>query len=503
MGASSCVHRPPEIAIVGASAGLPSPSGARLSGDDYQHAYTWLHALQLLRPEKGVTRVEFEVRDAGNVDDLVLYRRGQPTLFHQIKFVVDQRKPLAADWFTTAPRGRSASPLQRFHSSLEQLRGDQAPPEMALVTNRQITVNDPILRHIGGRDDKLTPRLAREGTGTPSGIARRAWADHLEITEKRLLEMLDHVAIKAGRDSLEDLRGHCCDAMVAAGLRGLPEDVAIGVGALRDLIGQGCRSLDADAFRDLVTRCGLHAADRGATFVVQGIARSHFAEHAAAGVDWVDLFKGDTPQQRRQLTDPSEWNERLKPELAAAVDVLRKTDFTNVRIDGAFRLSTGFAIGEALPRTGGITVSFRGYGSVLQPAPVEVVSVTTNVDAGTDIAVGISVTDNIEEDVLAFIQAVGLPVSRFVNLLPAAGVGQNSIPNLPAGLGFVHSAFSEIRRASRGCTGDLHLFLCAPNAIGILLGQLWNRMPDTQVYEDANSSKASEAYFPTFRFARL
>jgi hypothetical protein len=32
-----------------------------MAGDDYQHLYTWLHALHLLRDSEGVTRVEFEV----------------------------------------------------------------------------------------------------------------------------------------------------------------------------------------------------------------------------------------------------------------------------------------------------------------------------------------------------------------------------------------------------------------------------------------------------------
>ena len=39
---------------------IPTPSGARLAGDDYQHLYTWFHALHLLRDADGVTRVEFE-----------------------------------------------------------------------------------------------------------------------------------------------------------------------------------------------------------------------------------------------------------------------------------------------------------------------------------------------------------------------------------------------------------------------------------------------------------
>jgi hypothetical protein len=52
---------------------------------------------------------------------------------------------------------------------------------------------------------------------------------------------------------------------------------------------------------------------------------------------------------------------------------------------------------------------------------------------------------------------------------------------------------STVRSAAK-----LHLFQSAPNGIGILLGHLWNRVPVTQLYDDANSP---EGYFPTFLLA--
>jgi hypothetical protein len=54
---------------------------------------------------------------------------------------------------------------------------------------------------------------------------------------------------------------------------------------------------------------------------------------------------------------------KFKPELAAAVDEIRQKGFTDIRIDGAFRLSTGFAAGAAAPRAAGLTVAFRDWSS--------------------------------------------------------------------------------------------------------------------------------------------
>jgi len=83
--------------------------------------------------------------------------------------------------------------------------------------------------------------------------------------------------------------------------------------------------------------------------------------------------------------------------------------------------------------------------------------------------------------------------------MPDAGPGQHWIPDPAAGMGFVVAAFEEIRRQSAGLEGTLHLFLGCPNQIAVMLGHLWNRVPDTQVHDDANGP---EGYFPSFRFTR-
>jgi SMODS-associated and fused to various effectors sensor domain len=40
----------------------------------------------------------------------------------------------------------------------------------------------------------------------------------------------------------------------------------------------------------------------------------------------------------------------------------------------------------------------------------------------------------------------------------------------------------------------VHLFLATPAGLALLLGHLWDRMPDTQTYEDL----ASRGYQPAF-----
>jgi hypothetical protein len=475
----------------------PRPSGVRMAGDDYQHLYTWLHALHLLRDSEGVTRVEFEVRDAGNVDDLVVHRRDQPTLYHQIKFVIDQRELLTHDWFTAIPQRARKSPLQRFFESFTGLSRAGAPAELALWTNRQLAANDPILKHLDSRSDKLGARFFEASAGSATGKARRDWANHLGVSEEELLPMLEHFRVYPGQGSLEQLRRGCGIYMELVGLRGDVEAVSIGTNEIRRLIIDGCSALENEEMNELVERLGLRVGSPRATLAIQAIDRYPWPELAVASVDWVDEFRGAEPRERRQTSDPAAWNMKFKPELAAAVAEIRQRGFTDIRIDGAFRLSTGFAAGAAAPRAAGLTVAFRDWSSSGESTEVPVAVTEHHVGNGDELAVALCVTGHIERDVLEYIQANSLPVAKLIEVTPGSGVGQTSIPGEGEALGFVFAAFDEIRRSARSAA-KLHLFQSAPNGIGILLGHLWNRVPVTQLYDDANSP---EGYFPTFLLA--
>jgi len=58
----------------------------------------------------------------------------------------------------------------------------------------------------------------------------------------------------------------------------------------------------------------------------------------------------------------------------------------------------------------------------------------------------------------------------------------------------VYKALEEIRARCHN-RPKLHVFQGSPNGISVLLGHLRNRVPTTQLYDDANNA---EYYFPTF-----
>ena len=67
---------------------------ARLSGDDYQHLFGWLAALELIMPKRSVWRITVEDSLAGSVDDVTIQHEAGtsiPDEFYQYKYHVDQR----------------------------------------------------------------------------------------------------------------------------------------------------------------------------------------------------------------------------------------------------------------------------------------------------------------------------------------------------------------------------------------------------------------------------
>lgn len=469
-----------------------------MAGDDFQHLFTWLHALRLLRTRDDLTKIEFEVDDAGNVDDLVVHSREAPATYHQVKFARDQSHLLTFEWMSDALRKGGKSLLQRFQESYRALTKAGVPPEMTLYTNRQIAGDDPMMSKLDGVTDLLTPRLTEAKSGSAAGRARADWARHLGVSEEDLLDMLSHLQIKAGRDSLGDVRQTCCILAENVGLRGDLEVVALGCAEIRRMITEGVRELDGDDVREIAKARGLLSDVRRGSLLVQAIARDAFPEAATANVDWVELFEGNEPRERRQVRDPDSW-QVMRNELKDAAAVIHNEGYDEVLVDGAFRLSTGFLVGAELSDVAGYTVAVRGREGLWESSgdrgAVEVVPQHHELSHGPDLAIGLSIAGDLSEDVFSYVEAADLPVAAFINLEPKGGTGREALGSAKEARGFVDAALDQVRELTSQVEGTLHLFQFGPVGAAVLLGHLWNRVPPTQLYDDLGPGRG---YTPTF-----
>ena len=107
-----------------ASVAMPGPSGARLTGDDVQHAVAWHAALRTLVPHAGVCSVTVEAANAGNVDDVVVAKTTEPDDYVQVKAAVTAERAATIDWLTKPTLSGGPSIVQRFHRAARDLRRD-------------------------------------------------------------------------------------------------------------------------------------------------------------------------------------------------------------------------------------------------------------------------------------------------------------------------------------------------------------------------------------------
>lgn len=476
-----------------------SAAGAALQGHDYQHLFAWYHALRALNPAEDVLGIEVEAKNAGNVDDVVVRRRAAADEHYQVKYSVDGRHPIDQAWWVTPATTKGKSPLQRFWQSFRTLSRDRQRPHMGLYTNRPLDVSDPVLALQDGRTGALGPRLRLAASSSKAGRGRKRWASHLGVAEADLLEMLDHLVLLTGQSGWAGLVTSVSDRMAAVGLRSDELAVEHGVQAIRAWVTGARSEVDRQMLAAEIARRGLQGEGRQAAVVVQGIDRDPWAPGATVCIDWVDLFEGDHPRARRQLRDPGHWNGRLLPELEGAERTIRALGYDRVLVRGYMRLPAWFATGVAFGDTRNVRVACvqggQRWGSEVTPGDFPVhVSAPVELGAGGELAVGLSVTNDLSEDVLGYLRSSRLPVGRFIAIAAVPAPSRTAIPDAARAMGWALAVRQVVRDQVRA-TGArrVHLFLSGPAGGALLLGHLWNRIPSTQLYEDL-----SPGYAPAF-----
>jgi hypothetical protein len=160
----------------------------RLTGDDYQHLYSWYHVLSLLRPQDCVKRVRVEDADAGSIDDVTLFhevgtgnRVDVYEFFFQVKYHENRQHSYSTDALL-ASEGKSRSLLQKFWDTWKRLRADDPVRriELYLVSNWSWHPEADKIGHcISGQDDRLTTTFFDSGPKSDIGKERERWRTHL------------------------------------------------------------------------------------------------------------------------------------------------------------------------------------------------------------------------------------------------------------------------------------------------------------------------------------
>ncbi|WBB84713.1 SAVED domain-containing protein [Micromonospora sp. WMMC264] len=480
------------------AAETPAPSGARLTGDDVQHAVAWHAALRTLVPHADVKAVTVEAFKVGNVDDVVVDRTAAPADYIQVKAAVSAERPATIEWLTKLTRAGGPSILQRFHQTGRLLRGAGPHPQLTLVTNRSIDPQDPVLT-LRDRNDRLADRL-RHATARATVDARTELLHHLGCTDDDLHELLSHLRLRT--DASEAAwRDQICDISHAAGVRADGTAFRLGIAEVREWVKTDRTAKRADDIDAVIDRLGLRAHEPFTIVAINALDEHVIAPDARITLNWVARFRGTEARDRRGLIDPGQWENALRPELVTTQRTLRSIGARRILLTGTMRLPTWFTAAAMLSETAGFTPAKIKDGEVwtkpataVRPAPLQLSQPVADLPPGIDVALALAISADLTDDVTRYLAANGQHMPVVTVRLPD-GVTNTSITGSRHAYA-VALAIRDLARSIRRTLNPpvLHLFMAMPAALAVLLGGMWDRVPTTRTYEDL----CENGYEPAF-----
>lgn len=479
----------------------PSSTGVRIAGDRYQWLVAWQGCVTAvrdfeLRVPNPVVAVGVEVGGVGNVDDVVLWRQAPPHTYMQVKYAVDSSTPVNEDYLLSPSDQGGPSILHKLAKAWRQLAKDSTPVDLALLSNRFPDAGDPLVSLRDSRTQLLLPKAAQQGPRSKRGQARGRWAHGAGLTEEELLELLKVLRFDLARD-VGHLHEHLQMLMFAAGLRFDEESMHAGADWVARQVAAGQRRLSLADIKEAIRALRLEAGSSRAVVSVATLKPDPMAEDADYAVDWTDRFEGASAYLKRRPLSPATWAQ-LQTDIESAPHRM-PPGTTAVAVTGSLRLAPAFVVGAAFRMVAGVDLAVVQRGQLWSSTTQYETPLAPAVDEhalglGPDLAVAVAVATDPTQDVLDFLREQQVPVSRLLVLRPPAGAKDNSVPDAAAANALAVGIRDLLRRECRA-NPAIHLFQAGPMGLSLLLGNRWNRLRPTIVYEDVNALQVYEKAF--------
>lgn len=394
---------------------MPSASSARLKGDDYQHLFAWLHALELLMPQQQVAKVIVEDAKAVSADDVTLLREPgahPPDRYHQIKFHIDQSKGYSLDVLTERKNGQS-SLLQKWFNSWETITAGSARPlEIIVVSNWPWVPRDGLGQFVDGETNALEHDFFAATGKKKAAQLRAQLAKHVGATVQRFDEFARTLRFKLGYDCWRDMTERAAERMRYQGLKSEENELLIVVGVVRGWVKAGRQEITRADLEAVIDKHGLRLPPEARPSVnvyLTTIKEQQFDVPAEHTLDWRHYFLGNPGVRGHEPMDPADWNGKMLPELRALeTQISSQTTKRLIRARGLSRLPAWFAFGHVFCDVAGYTIEMDQQGQLWQSdaQPSADFTLTSScldgevIDGdGETVAVAVSVGADIEPDV--------------------------------------------------------------------------------------------------------
>jgi hypothetical protein len=346
---------------------------ARLKGDDYQHLFAWLQALELLMPQQQVATVIVEDEKALSADDVTLLRESgahPPDQYHQIKYHVDQRDGYSVALLTECRKGET-SLLKKWFRSWETLTASSIRPlEITIVSNWPWVPRDGLGQFVDGESNALKDEFFTAKGTQKAARLRAQLAKHVGTTVDRFDAFARTLHFQFGYDCWRVMAGRAAERMRYHGLKSDENELLIAVGVVRGWVKAGRQEITRPDLEAVITERDLWLPPEARPSVnvyLTTIKEQQFDIDPDQQLDWRHYFLGNPGVRGHEPMDPADWNGKMLPELRALeAQISSQTNKRLIRARGLSRLPAWFAFGHVFCDVAGYTIEMDQQGQLWQ-----------------------------------------------------------------------------------------------------------------------------------------
>jgi hypothetical protein len=489
---------------------MATQSSARLKGDDYQHLVSWYHIISMLRPKYKVKKVRLEDPSAGLVDDVTIIKGDTPEHvdFYQIKYHVDQRESYSIGRLLDSSSGTSL--MEKFWKTWKKvtLLYPKENIKLILYSNWLIDPGDEILLCISGENGCLGDSFYSASANTNIGKKREEWRKSHAVSEEEFYSFTRSLEFHLGKDFSEGLKQQISERMELIGLKHDEGSLHIAAGIVRDWIKAKVEEITPGLLEEKIQQFDLYlpsGSEKSAAVYFVTIKDRKFDLTPDYVLDWKAYFKTVSDRGDHELYNNEDWNKNLLPELLQLESRINEEVQANlIRVRGFSRLSAWFAFGHTFSEVGGYVLEVNQQNNLWRTdmqGNTDFELVSENV-SGTflskdnrTVAVGISITGSLREDVVKYISE-NSSVDALLLLSPKNGVAKDAFRDGGDVVAFVNQAKIKIREFVKTNNADkLMVFYFGPLSGACFLGhQLNATCKEIQIMENT----LSQSYIPSF-----
>jgi hypothetical protein len=453
--------------------------------------------------------VRIEDPEASHVDDVtVFYNDGTPPHFYQVKYHVDQRELYTLELLLEKGKGKSL--LEKFYKTYKDhlIQNPGIAAKLHLVSNWCIDPKDKILSTVENEHSRLGDSIRFAAPASDIGKSLQLMKNHLKIDDDELHNFLFTLCFYTGRDCTQEFIKRVQEKMESVGLKSSENDLALAVQIVRDWVKKKHVEVDLKILDEVINAKDLFAplsGPRSATVYLVTVKKHQFELEPDYIIDFRKYYGVQGAIKGHDLLSEFDYNKTLLPKIQSVQNKLNdETQATLVRARGLSRLSPWFAFGYTFSQVSGYSIEVnqndRLWSTNEMPNTnfklVSENATEEKFDSNTGtVAVGISVTGSIEDDVKEYILK-SRDVDALLFLRPEKELGANCFQSAGDVVAFAQQFKSSTREFVRERKATkLLLFYFGPFSGACFIGHQLNAVcKEVQIMEKLTGEGYTESF---------